>query len=226
MSAFITVVGHLGRDAEIKSSDRGQFLTFTVCSSEYIGKEVTPVWYSVNSDAAHTMRISAYLKKGSNVVVSGSFAPVPYVRKDGGTGIDNKIFGAIVNFAGGSAKDGGTQQGTQQQQSVQQPTMGTFSNASAMGAQPAPQQNPMGDFKQNPPQGAVGAYGQVPPQQNPMGGYTQPAPQPALQQAQMGGYAQPAPQQGAAYGGNNYGGYGNPPMGNAPQTASDESLPF
>ena len=231
MSAFITVVGHLGKDAEIKSSERGQFVTFTVCSSEFIGKKETPVWYSVNSDSTHTLRIAEFLKRGSNVVVSGSFAPVPYVRKDGAPGIDNKIFSGIVNFAGGSSKDGNTQQGAQRQPS-QAPAMGSFNPpqgaTGAYGQNPPQQMAPVGQngYTQAPPQGATGAYGQNPPvpsgqplaqngysPQSAANGYNQ-APQQPLYDGNVGGYK---PMGKPSYN-NGFAG------GSAP--AQDEPLPF
>lgn len=85
----ITVVGHLGTDAEFKKTPKGIPVTsFNVANTprkningEWTDQETT--WYRVfvwNSDASGT---ATTLKKGDKVIVQGRFQINTYTTKDG-----------------------------------------------------------------------------------------------------------------------------------------------
>lgn len=86
---IITVVGHLGTDAEFKKTPKGIPVTsFNVANTprkningEWTDQETT--WYRVfvwNSDASGT---ATTLKKGDKVIVQGRFQINTYTTKDG-----------------------------------------------------------------------------------------------------------------------------------------------
>ena len=83
----LTIMGHLGRDAEVKAD--GRLLSFSVaCSEKYktrTGEEketttwITVKWWSEKFAAV----MASQLKKGALVAVFGAFATEKYTGKDG-----------------------------------------------------------------------------------------------------------------------------------------------
>lgn len=81
------IIGNLGRDAELKRGNDGNYITFNVChSSKYTirsGEEVVnQLWASCtrNGDGG---RILQYLKKGQKVYVRGNVTSRCYRGHDG-----------------------------------------------------------------------------------------------------------------------------------------------
>lgn len=88
----ITIVGHLGKDAVIKSSNGKDFLAFNVCVTETYknaaGEKIEEsTWYSCMS---RNTGVAAYLLKGSLVAVSGELKAKIYT-KDNKSSLDLSI---------------------------------------------------------------------------------------------------------------------------------------
>lgn len=81
------VIGHLGRDAEVKTVNGKEVINFSVCHSKsYVRKDTgqkvdEQVWF----DCALWERsaVSPFLKKGIQVYVEGEVGSRPYADKDG-----------------------------------------------------------------------------------------------------------------------------------------------
>ena len=74
------IIGNLGRDAELKSGAKGQFLTFSVGVKVY-GQEET-IWVNVVSNHVN---LAQYLTKGTKVYVDGSLSVKTYTNKNNET---------------------------------------------------------------------------------------------------------------------------------------------
>jgi single-stranded DNA-binding protein len=65
----LQIIGNLGKDAELRKSPGGEFLTFNVGVNSYNGKkERNTVWVSVSTNS---VKLLDYLKKGIKVYVEG-----------------------------------------------------------------------------------------------------------------------------------------------------------
>lgn len=66
----LTIVGRLGKDAELKTLDSGkQVINFSVAVDD--GKDRPPVWFDCAKWSEKTA-VLPYLKKGTQVAISGS----------------------------------------------------------------------------------------------------------------------------------------------------------
>ncbi len=88
----ITIIGHLGKDAIIRSANGKDLLTFNVCVTESYknnaGERVEEsTWYSC---IYHSTWLCAYLKKGNSIRLSGSLKAKIYT-KDGKSNLDLSI---------------------------------------------------------------------------------------------------------------------------------------
>lgn len=94
MSAFITVIGRLGSDPDLTSSERGMRCAVRVAVNA--GKDRTD-WYSVTIFGARGEALyNTDLRKGSWIAISGRLVTA---EKDGKTYLN--IQGAEWTFAGG-----------------------------------------------------------------------------------------------------------------------------
>lgn len=94
----IEIIGHLGNDAEIKDFNSNQVINFSVAVSEtYTNKENVKVsqttWYECAKWGNNTA-IAPYLKKGTQVYISGKPSARAW-QKDDGTLVSN--LGITVN---------------------------------------------------------------------------------------------------------------------------------
>lgn len=77
------VIGHIGRDAEVKDFGTNQVINFTVAVSEKINNEEKTTWFDVQKWGNSTT-IAQYLKKGTKVFVSGKPANRAYLNNQSG----------------------------------------------------------------------------------------------------------------------------------------------
>lgn len=89
------IIGRLGKDAEIKKSNKGDFITFSVAVNIYGQDE--PVWVSV---AYNNVKLLPYLLKGTQVYVDGNLNMRSF-RKDNGETIQTlSITNSTVQLLG------------------------------------------------------------------------------------------------------------------------------
>ena len=92
----VEIIGYIGNDATIKDLGQNQVINFNVAVSESYTKQgtnekiTTTTWYEVAKWGNNTS-LAQYLKKGTQVWVSGKPANRAYQKEDGSTVIVNGI---------------------------------------------------------------------------------------------------------------------------------------
>lgn len=90
--ANITIVGRLGRDAEVKMTSTGKQI---VTASVAVGKDDKTVWYKIQAwDKTGDWLKDA--KKGDMVFAQGTLAINTYVKKDGTTAVDAQVNANVI----------------------------------------------------------------------------------------------------------------------------------
>jgi single-strand DNA-binding protein len=86
MSIISQVIGNIGRDAELKTSENGNdYLNFSVASSEHSKKEDgngQTTWVKVTLFGSKAKNLAQYLKKGTQVFAIGPAKVATFVGKD------------------------------------------------------------------------------------------------------------------------------------------------
>ena len=101
----ITVTGNLGKDAELKRTQKGDaFATFSVACQKK--KDSPTTWYRVAFFGARGEGIARYLTKGTKVTVIGEFEVREY-EKDGLTKTSLEIRAYDVSLQGGGERSEG-----------------------------------------------------------------------------------------------------------------------
>lgn len=124
----LNLLGNLGRDAEVKTINDKQFLSFSVASTEKQGETETTTWVSVL--CSHNPNLLPFLKKGQQVFVSGRMKAGIYQSQQN-FGIDISVFAQTLQLCGGKREES--------QQQTPQPA---YSGNPAPSAQQAAQQPP------------------------------------------------------------------------------------
>jgi len=108
----IIVIGHLGRDPEMRYTPNGQSVTsFSVASSRRYTtssgeqREET-TWFNVSAWGKLAELCNQYLTKGRQVYVEGRFSSRSFEGRDGQMRISNDINLTDVQFLGGGAAVG------------------------------------------------------------------------------------------------------------------------
>lgn len=100
----ITITGRLGRDAELRG-DNGSILSMSVASN-YSAKEggqwvEKTNWLDAVMFGNRAQALAQYLKKGTQVAISGELRIREYERRDGGTGKAVEIVVDELKLVGG-----------------------------------------------------------------------------------------------------------------------------
>ena len=109
----LNILGNLGRDAEVKTINDKQYLSFSVASTEKQGEQEQTTWVSVL--CSHNPNLLPFLKKGQQVFVSGKLKAGIYQNQNS-FGIDLSVFASTLQLCGGKREES---QQTQQPASVQ-----------------------------------------------------------------------------------------------------------
>ena len=98
--------GYLGRDAEVKTSQKGtQFLSFRVGNTTWVKGENKTEWIEVMCFNANTIATTAqYLKKGSHVCITGTPDTTVNPGKDGRLYVNTSVLADRIEFIGGASK--------------------------------------------------------------------------------------------------------------------------
>ncbi|MDE0824891.1 MAG: single-stranded DNA-binding protein [Dehalococcoidia bacterium] len=110
----IIVIGHLGRDPEMRYTPNGQAVTsFSVASSRrYTSgageqKEETE-WFNVSAWGKLGETCNQYLTKGQQVYIEGRMSSRTYEGRDGQTRVSIDVFLNDVQFLGRGGDSGGS----------------------------------------------------------------------------------------------------------------------
>jgi len=104
-----SIIGNIGKDAEVKNINGKDYISFSVASTEKQGEQETTTWVSVL--ASHNQNILPFLKKGQQVFVLGRQV-VKMFQSNNNIGVDISVFAQTLQLCGGKKED--TQQQTQQ----------------------------------------------------------------------------------------------------------------
>ena len=102
----ITVVGRLGRDAELKYTTSGTAVAnFSIAvdrrGKDKEGEKLAPIWIKITLWAKLAETLSKYLKKGKQVAIQGELDIREFDRKEGGKGTSVEINARQVTLLGG-----------------------------------------------------------------------------------------------------------------------------
>ena len=120
----LTIIGHLGNDAEVKDLGQNQVINFSVAVSEsYVSKQTNEkvtntTWYEVAKWGNNTA-IAQYLKKGTQVLVEGKPTARAWQKEDASLVSVLGINALNVTLLGSAKSDGATS--PQPQAQSQQP---------------------------------------------------------------------------------------------------------
>lgn len=115
------IIGNLGRDAEVKTINDKQYMSFSVASTEKRNNEECTTWVSVLYP--YQEALLPYLKKGQQVFVSGRMSAKLFQNQNS-FGIDISVFANTLQLCG--AKREGEQQQNLQATPTPQPVQTPF----------------------------------------------------------------------------------------------------
>lgn len=103
----ITILGHIGRDAEIKEFPSNQVISFSVAVSESYtdskGEKITTTtWWEVSKWGNNT-QIAQYIKKGGQIYIEGKPNNRVYLKEDGTPQLVNGITTNFIQLIGGKS---------------------------------------------------------------------------------------------------------------------------
>lgn len=98
----IQIIGHLGRDAKLVSSNGDEFISFSVAvNDDYTnmnGERVERTdWFGVTTKQKGILQ---YLTKGTRVFVQGTPRSKPFRKEDGGVIVDTNISANRIQLLG------------------------------------------------------------------------------------------------------------------------------
>ena len=94
---LITIVGALGKDSELRSNERGEFIAFSVAVNKSYKKDSGVDWFGVSY---FNTNLHQHLKKGQKVVVSGELLISEKQSPDGSTRVFHNVKANQIEFAG------------------------------------------------------------------------------------------------------------------------------
>ena len=95
MAVNVNIVGRLGKDAEVISGQRGQFLSFSLATDEFKNGERGTAWLQVNYN---NIKMAEWLKKGKMVTVIGTETVRTYQDRNGQTQVGRDVNAVSVEF--------------------------------------------------------------------------------------------------------------------------------
>ncbi len=100
-----SVIGNLGRDAEVKHIGDKDYISFSVASTEKQGEQEQTTWVSVL--AGNNPNLLPFLKKGQQVFVSGRLKAGIY-QSNNSFGIDLSVFAQTLQLCGYKKEESAT----------------------------------------------------------------------------------------------------------------------
>ena len=135
---LIIISGNLVKDPEVKQTQNGKNMCqFRIANNRKAGNKDDSIYASVVAFGKTGDFCAQYLRKGSQVIITGIPSLETYQGRDGQAHFEMRIMADSVDSVGGQGNNGGQQPyngGYAQQQPPQQPYYGQ---------QPLPQQPPM-----------------------------------------------------------------------------------
>lgn len=92
------ILGHLGKDPELREANGKAVCNFSVAVSEKRGGQDHTEWFNITTWEKTAENCAQYLKKGSMVLLEGSVRLETYKKKDGSDGASLRITAYQVKF--------------------------------------------------------------------------------------------------------------------------------
>lgn len=119
--AKISLIGHLGKDPELKQTKGDPVCNFSVATNRKVGDEDQVTWWRVACWGKQAENVAKYLHKGSLVFVEGEAGLREYQDRDGATRTSLEVSYARVLFLDrkpdGEQRSAGSAQGGAARQS-------------------------------------------------------------------------------------------------------------
>jgi len=81
--ASLSIIGAVGRDAEVKQAGGTTVLEFNVAVNSWAKSGETTAWYRVSMFGVRGEKLASMIRKGDRIGVSGRLVPREYQGKDG-----------------------------------------------------------------------------------------------------------------------------------------------
>lgn len=106
----LTIIGHIGQDAVIKTVNGKSFVSFSVASTERFTNQAGEVhekttWVNFTKNHNSESKLVEYLKKGTMVYVKGSVNLSPYSDSLGNPSASLNSFVKEIKLLGGGKKE-------------------------------------------------------------------------------------------------------------------------
>ena len=105
----ILIDGHLGRDAEIRTTATGKkYVSFTFANNSRVKNVDKTTWYDVTCFDPNTVENRLeYLKKGKYLFITGRYDTKAYVEKDGSLKVSESILADRIDFINTGGRSNG-----------------------------------------------------------------------------------------------------------------------
>lgn len=101
----ITIAGHLGRDAELKTTPGGMSVcSFNIAVTTKKSGGDSTAWYACTLWGKRGEGIAPHLTKGTGLIVCGQLVPREYQGKQGDTRMSLDVNVSELTFAGGGGE--------------------------------------------------------------------------------------------------------------------------
>lgn len=137
-----SIIGNLGKDAEIKKINEKEYLSFSVASTEKKGEQEVTNWISVL--AGNNPNLLPYLKKGQQVFVSGRMSAGIY-QSQNTFGVDISVFASTLQLCGGKREEQTTVSTAGQSSQPTPVATPPFSQTATPASTPFPPTSPVDD---------------------------------------------------------------------------------
>ena len=101
----LTAIGHLGADAEVKTINEKQYISFRIASTDRRNDQDETTW--INVLISDNPKLLPYLKKGQQVFIQGRLKVSMYQTQQN-VGIDISVFASTLQLCGGKKEESTT----------------------------------------------------------------------------------------------------------------------
>ena len=96
--AHVTLIGHLGKDPEIRQAGQHQVVSFSIAVTTGFGEKKQTTWWNCNFWGDRAVKVAQYLAKGKPVLVEGEPSERPYETTAGtkGKSLDVRVNNLVL----------------------------------------------------------------------------------------------------------------------------------
>ena len=99
--ASLSIIGSVGRDAEVKQAGGTTVLEFSVAVNSWAKAGETTAWYRVSMFGHRGEKLASMIRKGDRIGVSGRLVPREYQGRDGSTKTSLDLRADSITLLGG-----------------------------------------------------------------------------------------------------------------------------